>query len=252
MAINITHTPTTGTEAYHLPQHALSWGAIVAGLAVGIATNLFLILVGTATGLAVFDVGDTGQAETGIPMAVAIWNTVSMVIAAFTGGYVAARTAGMHRVSDGVLHGVVAWGATLLISIFILSSVAGSTLGTLFNAVSPGERMASSDIASKIDTGNRQEAITAMRDRFGLSAEQASQLVDEALVLSGREHQASPQAREATDNTLRNASIASGWLSGAILLSLLSAIGGGVLGARGTRRQIRRPVGTTVSDNTPF
>lgn len=247
MAVNII-TPTTVSEPYHLPQHALSWGAIVAGLAVGIATNLLLLLIGAATGLAMFDAGDAGQAsQTGVPMAVAIWNTISMVIAAFTGGYVAARTAGMRRVSDGILHGVVAWGATLLISVFILSTVAGTTLGALFNAVTPGERMASSEIAGKL--GNRQEAVTAMRERFGLSNEQASQLVDQALVLSGRENQASPQAREATENTLHNASIASGWLSAAILLSLLSAIGGGVLGARGTRRDVRRHVGT-ASDTT--
>lgn len=251
MAVNITQTPTTVTEP-HLPLHALRWGAIVAGLAVGIATNLFLILLGAATGLAVFDAGDAGRTSTtGVSMAVAIWNTISMVIAAFTGGYVAARTAGMRRVSDGVLHGVVAWGATLLITVFLLSSVAGTTLGTLFNVVSTEHVVAGSEIAGKIDSGNRQEAITVMRERFGLSAEQAGRLVDEALVLSGRENQASPQAREATDNALRSASIASGWLSAAILLSLLSAIGGGVLGARGTRRDVRRPVGT-VSDSTTF
>lgn len=248
MAINITHTPTTSlSEPYRLPL-ALRWGAIAAGLAVGISTNLLLVLIGAATGLAMFDAGEAGQ--NGVPMAVAIWNTISMVIAAFTGGYVAARTAGMRRVSDGVLHGVVAWGATLLISVFILSSVAGTALGSLFNAVSPGDRMASSEIAGKLDAGKRQEAIAAMRDRFGLSTEQASKMVDEALVLSGREDQASPQAREATDTTLRNASIASGWLSGAILLSLLSAIGGGVLGARGTRRDIRRPLASETTTTT--
>ncbi|MCG2578742.1 hypothetical protein LZ012_17225 [Dechloromonas sp. XY25] len=250
MAVNII-TPTTVSEPYHLPQHALSWGGIVAGLSVGIAINLLLLLIGAATGLAMFDAGDARQAsQTGVSMAVAIWNTISMVIAAFAGGYVAARTAGMRRASDGVLHGVVAWGATLLISVFVLSTVAGTTLGTLFNAVTPAERMAGSEIAGKLDAGNRQEAITAMRERFGLSNEQASQLVDQALVLSGRENQASPQAREATENTLHNASIASGWLSVAILLSLLSAVGGGVLGARGTRRDVRRPVSETTASTT--
>lgn len=250
MAVNII-TPTTVTESSHLPQHALSWGAIVAGLAVGIAINLLLLLIGAATGLAMFDAGEARQAsENGVPMAVAIWNTISMVIAAFAGGYVAARTAGMRRISDGVLHGVVAWGATLLISVFILGSVAGTTLGALFNAVTPGERMAGSEIAGKLDSGNRQEAIATMRQRFGLSNEQASQLVDQALVLSGRENQASPQAREATENTLHNASIASGWLSVAILLSLLSAIGGGILGARGTRRDVRRHASETTASTT--
>ncbi|HEX6733634.1 MAG TPA: hypothetical protein VF096_02380 [Azonexus sp.] len=251
MAVNITQSPTTFVEPYRLPLRPLRWGAVLAGLAVGIATNMFLILLGAAAGLAVFEAGETDG--TGVSMAVAIWNTISMVAAAFTGGYVAARTAGMRRASDGVLHGVVAWGATLLISILLVTSVAGTTLGTLFNVTSPAERMAGSEIIGKIDAGNRQEAIATMSSRFGLTMEQATQLVDEALVLSGRGEQAPAQSREATENTLRTASIASGWLSGAILLSLFAAIGGGLLGARGTRREVRRPVGSgTLPENTPF
>lgn len=245
MAINMT-SPTMLSETYHEPVRALRWGAIAAGLAVGIATNLFLVLLGAAAGLAMFGTGnEPGGNE--IPIAVAIWNTVSMIAAAFAGGYVAARSAGMRRNSDGILHGVVAWGATLLISVFFLSSIAGATLGSMFGMNTAAvERMTSSEIVGNIDQGNRQEAINMMRDRLGLTGEQASRMVDQALVLSGQANRAAPQNREATRDTLRTASVASGWLSGAIFLSLFAAIGGGLLGARGSRRVVRTPRPATV------
>lgn len=252
MPLQMTHG--TPTETYNLPLNAVRWPAVFAGLVVGIATNLFLMLLGAAAGLAVFDVGDN-VADTGIPIAAAIWNALSMVIAAFAGGYVAARTANMRRASDGILHGVVAWGVTMLISAFFITSATSATLASMFNfgggnaasTASSGGNSAAAEAAGSIQRGDRAEAIGIMRDRLGLSTEQASRLVDQALALSGREGAASPAGRAAAQETLHTASVASGWLSAAILLSLLSAIGGGLMGARGTRREVRRSVtGTTT------
>lgn len=251
MALDMSHPTTTG-EPYRLPLSAVRWNAIFAGLAVGIGTNVFLLLLGAAAGLAVFD---AGAADGAMTAAAAIWNTVCMVVAAFTGGYVAARTAGLRRAADGILHGVVAWGATMVISAFLVTSIAGVTLGTLFATAPPAERAASAEIIGSLDEGNRQEAISVLRDRLGLSIEQANSLVDQALVLSGREELVSPQGRAAAEKTLRTASAASGWLSAAILLSLVAAMGGGLLGARGTRREVRQhtggPTTTTPGAETP-
>lgn len=254
MPLQMTHA--TPTETYNLPLNAVRWSAIFAGLVVGIATNLFLMLLGAAAGLAVFDVGEN-VADTGIPIAAAIWNALSMIIAAFAGGYVAARTANMRRASDGILHGVVAWGVTMLISAFVITSATSATLASLFNfggnntaatAGTTGGRSPAAEAAGSIQRGDRDEAISVMQDRLGLSADQASRLVDQALALSGREGAASPAGRAAAQETLHTASVASGWLSAAILLSLLSAVGGGLMGARGTRREVRRTVagGTTT------
>lgn len=245
MAIEITRTTTTTAELSRPPLETLRWSAIFAGLVVGIATNLVLLLLGAAAGLAVFSIGNTSGS--GVSMAAAVWNAICMVIAAFAGGYVAARTAGMRRNADGILHGVVAWGVTMLISAFFVTSVAGATLGALLGATSPIERSASAEIASKIDKGDREQAISVMRERLGLSSEQASRLVDQALALSGREESASPEGRVAAEETLRTASMASGWLSGAILLSLFAAMGGGLYGAHGARREGRRHVTVTTT-----
>lgn len=243
MAVEITHTAEMGTftagSAMHPPLAALRWGAVFAGLAVGIAVNLFMLLLGAAAGLAVFAMGPGGAT-----VAVAAWNALSMIVAAFAGAYVAARAANLRRAADGMLHGIVAWGMSMLISAFFVSSVAGAALSTLFSPVADEEYVASTGgavgIVGMIDAGKRQEAIDLMRDRLGLTDEQAGRLVDQALVLSGRGDSASTQGQGEARRTVRSVSVASGWLSGAILLSLFAGIGGGWLGAHGIRRRDQR------------
>lgn len=213
---------------------SVRWGAILAGLVVGISVNLLLLLIGASVGLAVFSPGEGGREVT---LAAALWNTVCMVVAAFVGAYVAARSAGLRRTSDGVLHGVVSWGVTLLVSVMVATTAGGAAFGTLLSAAAGGGSAgAGAEAGRDLVQGDREQAVVALQERLGLSAEQANQVVDQALLLAGRDEGVSPEAEAAAEDSLRAASVASGWLSGAILLSLLAAMGGGLMGARGTRR----------------
>lgn len=243
MQLEISDTSATGL--HRMPISSIRWAAILAGLVVGIATHLLLMLLGTSIGLAAVDVGD--EAGNAIPVAAGVWNTVSMVAAAFVGAYVAARSAGMRRWSDGILHGVVSWGLTMLLTAFLATTAVGAIMGSFFS--SPTARNAATQAAPaaaqtarSISEGDRAEAIQSLQSRLGISGDQAGKLVDQALILAGREESASPAGREAAQRTLHTASVASGWLTAAILLSLLAAIGGGWLGARGTHREVRTPV----------
>lgn len=229
-------------RTYRLPSFNLRWSGVFAGLVVGIATNLFLMLLGAAAGLAVFEIGESNAS---IPLAVAIWNTICMVLAAFCGGYVAARSTGMRRASDGLLHGAVAWGATMLLSALLATSATGAALGSIF-ALSSNRTTAAEPPVASLNLSDRQEAARVLESRFGLTVEQANRAVDQAMALSGHEENATPAGRAAAERSLHTASIASGWLSAAILLSALAAMGGGAVGARGARRlagaQLRRAV----------
>lgn len=231
--MEITSTDTT-VWADRPPLLNLRWSGIFAGLVVGIAINLLLMLIGAAVGLAALNVAQPVNDAT-IPAAAALWNTVSMLLAAFFGAYVAARSAGLRRRSDGVLHGVVAWGVTLLVSAFVAGSATGAAIGSLF-AGQPGGASAAAQAASGITEGNRAEAASILQQRLGLSTEQANRIVDQAMVLSGHERGVSPADRADTEQTLHVATVASGWLSVAVVLSLLAAVGGGMAGARGARR----------------
>lgn len=247
MQVDVTETPM---RTYRMPTFNLRWSGIFAGLVVGIAVNLVLMLLGATAGLAVFDVGDRPE---GLPLAAAIWNTVCMIVAAFAGGYVAARSAGLRRTSDGILHGVVAWGATMVLSALLAGSATGLALGRLFI---PTNREAPAEAVANLNLDNRQEAVRALEQRLGLSPDQASRAVDQAMALSGHEERASPANREAAEDKLRAASVASGWLSAAIVLSLLAATAGGLIGARGARRlagaQLRRRAIVRENPEPPF
>src|SRR4051812_48319352 len=76
---------------------AIRWGAVFAGVAVGVSVQLALTLLGIASGLSSTDVS---QGET-VGMGPLIWAGLSMLIAAFIGGYVAARMTGLKRKVDG-------------------------------------------------------------------------------------------------------------------------------------------------------
>lgn len=260
MQVEMSETTGSGLSR-SLPISSIRWTAILAGLVVGIATHLLLMLLGASIGLAAMDVADGGgDGGRTIPMAAGIWNTVSMVVAAFVGAYVAARSAGMRRSSDGILHGVVSWGVTMLVTAFLASTAAGAVLGSFFS--SPAARNAATqsapaapEVARNIGEGDRQGAISALQSSLGISGEQAARIVDQALIATGKSEQASPAAQDTAQTAVDTAALASGWLTGAILLSLLAAIGGGWLGARGTHRtanaSLHQRVHTTVVQEPP-
>jgi ElaB/YqjD/DUF883 family membrane-anchored ribosome-binding protein len=61
-------------------------------------------------------------------MAAALWIAASALIALFTGGWMAARFAGLPDTTDGVLHGLMVWGVTMLISSILMFSAMGRLL----------------------------------------------------------------------------------------------------------------------------
>lgn len=240
MQLNVTEASAT---PFRLPFLNLRWSGIFAGLAVGIAANLLLLLVGVSIGLGVFDINSSGGQGDTASIAAMIWNVACMIIAAFVGGYVAARAAGMHRASDGVLHGAVAWGATMLLSAFLASTATSAVFGSLFSmGVNQGASQAASaggnEVLNRIQSGDRQAAVDALTTRLRMPSDQAGRIVDQALIASGHPEAASPAGREQAEQAKKTATAITSSLSAAVVLSLLAAIGGGLLGARGTRRSM--------------
>jgi hypothetical protein len=243
MQLNLSDTTTTTSR---LPFLNLRWGGIFAGLSVGIATNLLLLLVGVSIGLGVFDVNKMGEPGHTASIAAMVWNVACMIIAAFVGGYVAARAAGMHRSSDGILHGAVSWGVTMMVSMLLATSATSAIFGAAFSSASGiasnmaggSSTSAARDVASQIQSGDRQAAVDALRSRLGFSSDQAGRVVDQALIAAGHPESASPAGREEAEQAAKTAATVSSSLSAAVVLSLLAAIGGGLLGARGTRRSM--------------
>lgn len=265
MAINETHAGRTDTlrqvevvtETMRRPVlPAIRWGAVLAGVAVGISIQLVLSLLGIATGLSTLDVAQGDR----VGMGPLIWAGISMLISAFVGGYVAARMSGLKRKADGVLHGAVSWAVTTILFALLATSIGSSLVGNVFSNMSQLAQASASrggpsplsvlmraqginanpqvlsQLQQYLRTGQRDQATQLMTGTMGVQPDRAQQIVDQALILSGSPEAASQQGKSAAQNTVQNAGMAAWVVFLAVALALAVGIVGGMLGAAGSRR----------------
>jgi hypothetical protein len=261
------HPPTVTTLDGSLVRRplmpAIRWGAILAGVVVGISVQLALALLGIATGLSSNQLAQ-GEEMTIGPM---IWAGVSMLVAAFVGAYVAARMSGLKRKADGVLHGVVSWAVTTLLFAVLATSAAGLMLDNLFERMVPnleqeeavqksatqqqagpvqaflvkqlGEDATPAQlrrIIRHIHAGDRDRAVQYMVDTMNIASLRAENIADQALILNDAAGGASPRAQAEAERAAGAASIAAWTVFTVVALSLALGIIGGALGAHGSRR----------------
>lgn len=235
---------------------AIRWGAVLAGVAVGVSVQLVLTLLGIATGLSTTDVTEGESVGTG-PL---IWAGFSMLIAAFVGGYVAARMSGLKRKADGVLHGAVSWAVTTIMFAVLATSIGGTLVSGVFNNMSQLARASASaagesplaalmraqgvkvdaesmmQLQQLLQTGQRDQAVQLVTSKMGVEQGRAETIVDQALIVSGSPQAASPQGRQTAESTVQAAGAAAWVVFLAVALALAIGIGGGALGAAGSRR----------------
>ena len=232
---------------------SIRWGAVLAGVSVGVSVQLVLTLLGIASGLSLSSVSAVEGPATGA----LVWAGLSMLIAALVGTYVAGRMSGLKRKTDGVLHGVVTWAVTTLLFVFLATSAGGSLLSGLFSSLSPANAGAQgSSVTSMINrqmgtnmspeslrtlqehisAGRRDQAIDYMSSTMGVQRDRAAGIVDQALILSGSPEQASPAGREAANRAIQRAGTAAWIAFGAVALAFALSLLGGALGAMGAKR----------------
>jgi len=235
---------------------AIRWGAVLAGVAVGISVQLALTLLGIATGLTSTDVAQGESVGTG-PL---IWAGLSMLVAAFVGGYVSARMSGLKRKADGVLHGAVTWAVTTIMFAVLATSVGGTLMSGVFNNMSQlaqaglqgggsspvaaamqsqGARLDAASMQQfqqHLQAGQRDPAIALLVSKLGVDQTRAAGIVDQALIITGSPQSASAQGRQTTEKAVQRAGAAAWVVFLAVALALAIGIGGGALGAAGSRR----------------
>lgn len=129
--------PSATEDAHTIMINKVSWGAIFAGVVVALVVQVLLTLLGVGIGLATLDpgTGDNPAAST-FSIVAAIWYVVSGIIAAFAGGYIAARMSGKTVATTGALHGLTTWAFTTLLILYLLSTAVGSIVGGAFSGLS--------------------------------------------------------------------------------------------------------------------
>jgi hypothetical protein len=151
----------------------ISWGAVLAGAAIVLAVQFLLSLLGLGIGLSTVDLrtGDAPQ-PTSLRIGAGLWWLISNLIALFIGGYLAARLSGMPSRVDGIIHGVLTWSVTLLITIYLLTTTVGSMVGEAFNMVGSA--------LSAAGQGVRQ-AVPELAETTGLSLKQIEERAEQLL-----------------------------------------------------------------------
>lgn len=116
---------------------AVSWGAIAAGAAAAAALSLILLILGVGLGLSsVSPWANAGVTATTLGVSTIVWLTVTQLLAAGMGGYLAGRlrTKWVDTQADEVYfrdtaHGFLAWAVSSLATAALLTSVIGSIVG---------------------------------------------------------------------------------------------------------------------------
>lgn len=124
----------------------LSWRAVIAGVVTFIAISFMLSLVGTAIGFGAPDLTAAHPFE-GVGGGLVAWTIFSLIVSLAGAGFVAGFTANR----AGFIHGFLTWAASLLTIVFIMGSLATSTLRVAGNVVG-GVGSTVTDITGSVTT----------------------------------------------------------------------------------------------------
>ncbi|WP_085809172.1 hypothetical protein [Sphingomonas sp. TZW2008] len=114
----------------------ISWGAIFAGVVIAVAVQLLLGILGTGIGLSMVDPSDgTTPGAAGFGIGAGIYWLITTIVALGAGGYAAARVSGVTERFDAMVHGLVVWGVTLILTLYLLTSAVGGIIGGAFRTV---------------------------------------------------------------------------------------------------------------------
>ncbi|HJU04682.1 MAG TPA: hypothetical protein VJ692_05970 [Nitrospiraceae bacterium] len=156
------------------------WGAIFAGLVVGISVQMILTLLGLAIGAWSIDLRETNPAQ-GIPIGTGIWTGISMLISAFVGGYVTARLSGSPLRSDGMYHGAVVWGVTWLVFAWLATTAMATMIGGLFSAFGSGLQALGQGVGQSVSTAVSKVADKTNVGNLNVSAEGLRKQIESVL-----------------------------------------------------------------------
>ncbi len=162
--LEIVNIPPDSYTNRSINSSAVSWGAIFAGAAVAAALSLILLILGAGLGLStVSPWANKGFSAATFGVSTIVWLTVTQILAAGMGGYLAGRLRtkwdGVH--SDEVFfrdtaHGFLAWSVATLATAALLTSVIGSVVKSGVQAGATVVESAAVAAAGKADDGLNQ------------------------------------------------------------------------------------------------
>ena len=168
-------------EQWSVGSPRIKWSAVFAGWAVGLAVQMLLTLLGLGFGAWAIDLQDTNQ---GVPVGAGIWTGLSMLIAAFTGGYVTARLSGTYLPSDGMWHGVVVWGVNWLIFAWLTTTAMSAMIGGVFSVFGTTLQTLGQSVSGIASTAAGQ--IGGRMGQINISGDEIRRQIESVLAATGK------------------------------------------------------------------
>lgn len=176
----------------------ISWGAIIAGTLTAIVVAFLLNILGLGIGLTTIDPMTEANALDGLGTGTLVWWGISNIAALFIGGMVAGRMSGLPSNSDGGLHGFLAWGLYLILSIYLVTS----TIGGIFSGMASAANSIFSDSTATNVAEALKEAENKGQDETIFSIEKIKQEVFQLIKAGERTNILPNDASEEVRNTL--------------------------------------------------
>lgn len=217
-----------GVEDVFPVRSRISWGAILAGAVIALATTLVLGLLGSAIGLTVNDDVDRDTLSAGA----ALWGLISTIVAMFLAGWITCLCAVGETKREAVVHGIVTWGVVLAMGLWLVAMGVGAG----FDAMT-GLAQVSATVADDTDW-----AVAARR--AGVSQESIDQWRQSMPAVTANPNQPA-QNPENARRIEQAATNLTWWTLAGTVLSLVSAIVGAFVGAGPNFTLLRDQSGAT-------
>lgn len=203
---------TVGVEDVYPVRSRISWGAILAGAVIAIATYLLLTMLGSAIGLSVEPSADDDVLGWGA----IIWAVVASLLAMFIGGWITSLCTAGESKAEAAIYGFVTWGVTLGLLLWFIAVGIGAGVNTMMGLAETAASADANWAAAARRAGIDPQTIDQWQKSLQNAPAQANQAVQD------------PANQEAA----RETAAAGSWIALAgMLLSLGAAIAGAVFGA---------------------
>ena len=251
----------------------ISWGGVFGGVLAGIGTLMLLSSLGIAVGVSAVDPRDPNGSAIGT--GAAIWTAFTLLVALFVGGWASTRLSMLWERTTAMFEGVLVWVLSLILILYLAASGISLVASGVFSMVGQTAQAVGASVGVPTDdrgmsSGSVDQMLARLRDpntastlssALGVPREQVSSTLNDistrveasrdnpaqaaAAVRSGLADLAS-SARQNISQAAAEAkpkATATAWVAfGAMLLSLLAAIGGAAAGRRGVVKRVSRDV----------
>lgn len=218
VATGVMGVPAVEVDVAGVPMRdRIRWGPIVAGVVTAFAVLLFLTVLGIALGISALGGGNDNNPQTW-GTAAGIWGGLSLLVAFFFGGWMAARAAATLSESDGPLNGFVTGAATLLLLLWLATTAITGALGFFASTVSGLAGAAAPVAMEAVDQG-------AVPPQTETAVDQAAQNPEAAVPT-----EVAQAAQQAGETASRAAGPGAWGTTIAIILAIGAATLGGMVG----------------------